>query len=152
MQVQPKRYGPIHYEDDTEKSPKDTETLTIIYKRMTSSKDRNELASDKYKVNIGGRDVNLSESEKLDQRYSRCEDLTRKGRLSIESRLSPGSEQSSPTRDNYDIIPRSRGKFTQFNNELWSSTGNEESAAKINGKRTEFANGRYMRRTTTAIV
>lgn len=148
MQVQPKRYGPIHYEDDTEKSPKDTETLTIIYKRMTSSKDRNDLASNKYRVNVGSRDVNLSESEKLDQRYSRSEDLTRKGRLSIGSGLSSGSEQSSPTRDNYDIIPRSRGKFTQFNNELWSSTGNEESAAKRNGKRIEFANGRYMRRTT----
>ncbi|XP_058206746.1 uncharacterized protein LOC131320168 [Rhododendron vialii] len=149
-QVQPKRHGPFHYEDDTEKSPKETETLTIIYKRMTSSKDRNELAGDKYRVNVGCRDVNLSESEKLDQRYSRSEDLTRKGRLSIGSGLSSGSEQSSPTRDNYDIIPRSRGKFTQFNNELWSSTGKEESAAKINGKRTEFANGRYapVRRTT----
>ncbi|KAG5559354.1 hypothetical protein RHGRI_009033 [Rhododendron griersonianum] len=136
-QGQPKKYGPFHDHEDKDKFPKDTETVTKIDKQSHSSKERNEISSDKYRVNKGG-EVNLLKREDLDHRHFRREESTGKSQ-----KPSAGGEQSNPKRDNFDIGPRPRLEFTQHNHELRSSNGKEDSAAKGVGKRTEFVNRRY---------
>ncbi|KAE9464537.1 hypothetical protein C3L33_03644, partial [Rhododendron williamsianum] len=69
-QGQPKKYGPFHDHEDKDKFPKDTETVTKIDKQSHSSKERNEISSDKYRVNKGG-EVNLLKREDLDHRHFR---------------------------------------------------------------------------------
>ncbi|KAH7855886.1 hypothetical protein Vadar_030110 [Vaccinium darrowii] len=143
---QTKRFALIHDNDLKEKSPEE-ETVTIVYKRSYSVKERNENGSENYKPNKG-REVNKL-IEDLGRRNFRGEELN-------------GNEQSSPERDNYAITARQSipdrvnyggttrlgRKFTLHNCELWSSTVKEESGAKSVGKRTEFGNGTYMRSTT----
>ncbi|XP_058206747.1 uncharacterized protein LOC131320170 [Rhododendron vialii] len=136
-QGRPKKYGPFHDHEDKDKFPKDKETVTKIDKQSHSSKERNEISSDKYRVNKGG-EVNLLKKEDLDHRHFRREESTGKSQ-----KPSAGGEQSNPKRDNFDIGPRPRQEFTQHNHELRSSNGKEDSAAKGVGKRTEFVNRRY---------
>jgi len=136
-QGQPKKYGPIHDHNDKGKTPKDTETVTKTDKQSHSSKERNELATDKNRVDKGG-EVNLLKRVDLDHHYIRREELTGKNQ-----NPSTGSEQSTLKRDNYDITPRPRREFPQHDYELWSSNGKQDSFGKGVGKRTEFVNRRY---------